>query len=71
MELFGIGTRVVAPFKDETVTGVVTFEAYDHETGQHSLNIATDEPRVSPVTGRQYASTQVDGTQARREAVLR
>lgn len=62
--LFGIGTRVSAPFKDETVTGAVTLEVYDHATGYHSLNVVTDEPRFSPVTGVRYRSTQVDGQQA-------
>lgn len=64
--LFGIGTRVSAPFKDETVTGTVVFELYDHATGYHVLNLRTDVPRTSPVTGRQYGATQVYGEQASR-----
>lgn len=64
--MFGIGTRVSAPFKGETLTGVVVLEAFDHKTGEHVLNIRTDAPRFSPITGRRYYSTRVDGKKAER-----
>jgi len=64
---FGYGTRVVAQFKGETLTGRVSSEFIDHNTGEHTLNVVTDEPRFSPVTGLQYLSTQVDAKRARKE----